>query len=399
MTPCDAIIVGGGIVGLATARALTMVRPGMEILVLEKEQQVGQHQTGHNSGVLHSGLYYPPGSHKATLCVRGRREMLDYCDSQSIAVNVSGKLVIASRRSELDRLDQLRRNGEANGLQGLVRLGPAGISQFEPSATGLGALFVPETGVVDYGEVAVRLATTPGVEVRRSEEVVAIKPTSGSVEVATTAGHHAASVLINCAGLYSDRVARLAGLEPSIRIVPFRGEYYTLATRAAHQVRSLIYPVPDPRFPFLGVHLTRRIDSVVEVGPNAVVALGREHYRGHRPDWREGLDVLRYAGARRLARRYWRPGLAELVRSRLKPIYARSVRRLVPGIAAADLEQGGAGVRAQAVKPDGSLVDDFVFMEGPRSLHVLNAPSPAATAALAIGRTIAERATLTLGEP
>ncbi len=396
MTACDVVVIGGGIVGLATSRSLALTRPGMRVRVLEKETQVGMHQTGHNSGVLHSGLYYAPGSSKAKLCVAGRREMLDYCDSQSLAVSVTGKLVIASRESELERLEQLLRNGETNGLRGIERLGPAGIRQIEPSATGLGGLFVPETGVVDFSAVAAALSKTPGVELHRSEEVVAINPSAGSVDVVTATGHHTARIVVNCAGLHADRVARLAGLEPSVRIVPFRGEYYTLGPAAARRVRSLIYPVPDPRFPFLGVHLTRRIDDVVEVGPNAVLGLGREHYRGRRADWREGIDTLRYRGMRRLIRTYWRSGIEELARSRIKPLYTRSIRRLVPAVTSADLLPGGSGVRAQAVAPSGRLVDDFVFMDGRRSIHVLNAPSPAATAALAIGRTIATRVSAAL---
>jgi L-2-hydroxyglutarate oxidase len=393
MTPAlDVVVVGGGIVGLSTARALVAARPGLGVRVLEKEDRVGAHQTGHNSGVLHSGLYYAPGSHKARLCVEGRREMLAYCDSQSIPVRVSGKLVIATRRADLEGLERLHRRGDANGLRGIERLGPQGIKDIEPRAVGLAALRVPETGVVDFAAVAGALGKTPGVDVRTGQPVEAIVATYGSVEVATRTDRHTARLVVNCAGLHADRVATMAGLEPDIRIVPFRGEYFTLAPPVAADIRALIYPVPDPRFPFLGVHLTRRLDEVVEVGPNAVLALGREHYRDTSPDWSEVVQILRYRGMQRLALRYWRAGIGEIARSRVRGLYARSVRRLVSGITAADLLPGGSGVRAQAVTARGRLADDFVFADGPRSLHVLNAPSPAATASLAIGRTIATRA-------
>jgi L-2-hydroxyglutarate oxidase LhgO len=392
----DVLVVGGGIVGLATARALATERPGLRITVLEKEARVGSHQTGHNSGVLHSGLYYPPGSAKAQLCVEGRREMTAYCESRSIPVRVTGKLVVATRPSEVERLADLERRGVTNGLQGIERLGPRGIRDVEPHAVGLAALFVPETGVVDFSGVAASLAATPDFDVCTGRRVRAINAGPSAVEVITTVDRHEARLLVNCAGLHSDRVAALAGLQPDIHIVPFRGEYYALAPASAELIRSLIYPVPDPRFPFLGVHLTRTIGDVVEVGPNAVLAFGREHYRGAKLNWSEAVATLRLPGLRRLARRYWRPGLSEIVRSRSRKLYARSVRHLVPAITASDLLPGGSGVRAQAMTSHGRLIDDFVFMEGPRSLHVLNAPSPAATASLAIGRQIATRALATL---
>jgi len=388
----DVLVAGGGIVGLATASALAAARPGLGIRVLEKESRVGSHQTGHNSGVLHSGLYYQPGSQKAELCVAGRREMLAFCEANSIPVRLGGKLVIATTRSQLAGLETLHQRGIANGLRGIEKLGPKGIKDIEPHATGLAALLVPETGVVDFTAVADALAAHPGVEVRTREPVVGITAAADGVEVITGNAVHSARILVNCAGLYSDRVAQMAGLAPEVRIVPFRGEYYTLAPGAADTVRSLIYPVPDPRLPFLGVHLTRGIADVVEVGPNAVPAIGREHYRNGERNWHEAAETIRYPGVRRLVRRYWRTGGAELVRSKLRFLYARSVQRLVPEISSADLLPAGSGVRAQAVTRDGRLADDFVFLEGPRSLHVLNAPSPAATAALAIGRTVAARA-------
>lgn len=388
----DVIVVGGGIVGLATARALARRQSGIAVRVLEKEDSVGSHQTGHNSGVLHSGLYYRPGSQKAKLCVEGRRQMLDFCDQAGLKVAVTGKLVIATRQPELEPLQTLHERGIANGLSGIERLGPDGIRNVEPHATGLAALHVPEAGVVDFAEVTKALASDPAIEVCTGQEVVAIRADETTVEVQTQASTHRARMMVNCAGLQSDRVATLAGLTPDVQIVPFRGEYYTLSEQSARLVKALIYPVPDPRFPFLGVHFTRRIDGAVEVGPNAVLALGREHYRGSPPNWSDARETLTFPGMRRLALQFWRTGLSEMVRSRLRPLYARSARQLIPEVTTADLLPGGSGVRAQAVTRAGKLLDDFAFMDGPRSLHVLNAPSPAATAALAIGTTIADRA-------
>jgi len=395
----DVLVVGGGIVGLATARALAIERPGLRISVLEKEARVGSHQTLHNSGVLHSGLYYPPGSAKAQLCIEGRRELTAYCEAQSIPVRTTGKLVIAARPAEVEGLVELQQRGTANGLDGIERLGPRGIRDVEPHAAGRAALLVPQTGVVDFSRVAASLATASEFRVSAGQHVRSINAGPSAVAVITDTDRHDARMLVNCAGLHSDRIAAMAGLDPDVQIVPFRGEYYRLAPDAGALVRSLIYPVPDPRFPFLGVHLTRTINDVVEVGPNAVLALGREHYRGAKPNWTEALAALRHKGLRRLARRYWRPGIAEIVRSRSRRLYARSVGRLVPAITASDLLSGGSGVRAQAMTSHGQLIDDFVFMEGPSSLHVLNAPSPAATASLAIGRRIAARVLVSLDAP
>lgn len=388
----DILIVGGGIVGLATARALMAARPDAGVTVLEKETSVACHQTGHNSGVLHSGLYYRPRSLKAQLCVEGRKDMLAYTEEHGIPFKVTGKLVVATRPSQLDALETLHQRGRANGLSGIERLGPEGIRSVEPNATGLAALFVPEAGVVDFSAVARSLADGGDFEVRLGACVRSITATGRKVRISTDAQMHTAGFVVNCAGLHADRVARMAGLEPQVRIIPFRGEYYTLSPRASQMIKALIYPVPDPRFPFLGVHFTRRIDGSVEVGPNAVLALAREQYRGDRASWRDAREVLTYPGMVRLALRHWRAGTAELVRSRVRTLYARSARRLVPSVARTDLLRGGSGVRAQAVTIDGRLVDDFVFDDGPMSLHVLNAPSPAATASFAIGRRIAARA-------
>lgn len=385
----DVCVIGGGIVGLATAHALAERFEGIEIAVLEKEGSVGYHQTGHNSGVLHSGLYYKPGSLKATLCVDGQRRMAAFCEQHEIAFERSGKVVVASTDDEIPAMEELHRRGEANGLVGIRRLSASEIPEYEPEVTGVAALHVPEAGVVDYPAVAITLASLLPGEVHTGAEVTGIRRGSDGIELETPGGTVRSKVLVNCAGLHSDRVARMAGIEPPVKIVPFRGEYYTLTAEAASLIRALVYPVPDPRFPFLGVHFTRRIDGTVEVGPNAVLALGREHYRGARPNWSDVWETLRYSGFLRLVRRYWRTGAAEAWRSARRSTYARSARALVPRIRAEHLVPGGAGIRAQAVTPDGALLDDFSIIEDDRAVHVLNAPSPGATASLAIGEHIA----------
>lgn len=390
----DVCVVGGGLVGLAVARNLMDQLEGISLVVLDKESEVAQHQSSHNSGVIHSGLYYRPGSLKARLCVEGRRAVYEMCQADGIACDQSGKLVIATDTSEIPALDELERRGTANGLIGLRRMGPEELREIEPEATGLSALHVPEAGVADFPAIAlhhVRVLQKSGASVETDAEVTAISQDTDQVSVVAGERRFTARMLVNCAGLDSDRVAALAGVTPAVRIVPFRGEYYRLADEAASLVRALIYPVPDPRFPFLGVHFTRRVDGTVEVGPNAVLALGREHYRGARPDWRELGSVLAYRGFRKLALRHWRSGLAEMINSRSRRRYARLARRLLPALQGDDLMPGGAGVRAQAVDLHGNLVDDFVIETIGRSVHVLNAPSPGATASTAIGRYIAKQ--------
>jgi L-2-hydroxyglutarate oxidase LhgO len=388
----DVCIIGAGLVGLGVARALTETHRGVGLLVVEKERSVAGHQSSNNSGVAHSGLYYRPGSLKARLCVEGRRRLEDFCQSSGIAFDRSGKLVIATRPSQLEPLAELERRGVANGLSGITRLDRDGLRQIEPAAVGLEALHVPEAGVVDFPRVAARLASElsdQGADIRTGHPVTAIDHDVSGARIRVADQEIRARVVVNCAGLQSDRVARMAGVRSDISIVPFRGEYYTLVDEAEHLVRALIYPVPDPRFPFLGVHFTRRIDGSVEVGPNAVLALGREHYRDTAPDWRELRETLTVPGFRRLVRRHWRTGMTEMIRSRSRSMYARSARSLVPEIRREHLVPGGAGVRAQAVAPDGSLVDDFVIEEAGPTVHVLNAPSPGATASLAIGEYVA----------
>lgn len=388
----DVCVVGAGLVGLATARAIAEDLVGVSILLLDKEDQIAAHQSSHNSGVIHSGLYYKPGSLKAKLCVEGRDAVYHLGETEGIPVERSGKLVIATDLDEIPALEELERRGRANGLGGLTRLDPDGIKEHEPAAAGIDALFVPEAGVADFPALATHLSgrlRAGGAEIRLGQEVRAIDHTVDGVEITAGDERFSARSLVNCAGLHSDRVAALAGVESTVKIIPFRGEYYRLSDEAESLVKTLIYPVPDPRFPFLGVHFTRRIDGGVEVGPNAVLALGREQYRGVGPVWPDLREVLASRGFRRLATRHWLSGTKELLSSRSRRLYARLARRLVPAVRPEHLIEGGAGVRAQAVNPDGSLVDDFVIERAGTSIHVLNAPSPGATASLAIGRHIA----------
>jgi len=399
-TRVDAVVVGGGIVGLATSLALLARRPGASLVVLEKEPRLAAHQTGRNSGVIHAGLYYKPGSLKAALCARGRAMLERFCEEHGVRFERCGKLVVATSDEELPRLDELERRGRANGLTGIRRLRAEEIHAHEPHAAGVAALHVPQTGIVDYREVARAYASElarRGGEVRTGARATAIERRGADgVVVESTAGAVEARVLVACAGLESDRVARMAGLAIDVAIVPFRGEYWMLRPEREHLVRHLVYPVPDPAFPFLGVHFTRRIGGGVEAGPNAVLALAREGYTRTSFAARDAWDVARWPGFWRMARRTWRSGLAEQWRSLSRRSFAHACARLVPAVTAADLARppagGGAGVRAQAVRRDGALVDDFAFAEGQRMIHVLNAPSPAATASLAIGEEIAARA-------
>ncbi|MFH9658010.1 L-2-hydroxyglutarate oxidase [Streptomyces sp. NPDC017248] len=388
---CDVLVIGGGIVGLSTAYAITRAAPGTRVTVLEKEAGPARHQTGRNSGVIHSGIYYRPGSLKARYAVRGAAEMVKFCAEYGIAHAVTGKLIVATERAELPRLHALVQRGRENGIP-VRELGPAQIAAYEPEVRGLAAIHVGTTGVCDYAAVARELAGASGAEIRYGARVVRVdrRPERG-VAVRTAAGEVVrARVLVNCAGLHCDEVARLTGDEPGMRIVPFRGEYYELARPGL--VRGLVYPVPDPAFPFLGVHLTRGIDGGVHIGPNAVPALAREGYgrRDVRP--RELAGTLAWPGAWAIARRHWRYGAGELYRSVSKRAFLEAVRRLLPAVTAADLRPAPAGVRAQAVLRDGTLVDDFLIREAARAVHVLNAPSPAATASLPIGREIGRRA-------
>ncbi len=393
-------VVGGGIVGLACAHALLRRRPDLRLAVLEKEVEVGLHQTARNSGVVHAGIYYRPGSLRARLCVEGARRLREFCEEHGLPFLPAGKLIVATDDAEVPRLQELFRRGQANGVPGLRWLRAEELQEVEPHARGVAAIHSPATAITDFRAVAVCLAglvEATGSRVVTGCEVLGARRRPEGFELRTTRGTVLARAVLNCAGLHSDRVARLLGAQPGIQIVPFRGEYYVLRPEARHLVRGLIYPVPDPRFPFLGVHLTRTVHGEVEVGPNAVVAWAREGYRPRAFRLRDAWGTLTYSGFWWLVRRYWRVGLYEQYRSWCRREFARSVRRLVPEITDRDLVRNGAGVRAQAVAPDGTLVDDFRVVLQPGAVHILNAPSPAATASLAIGDHVAQLATEALG--
>lgn len=395
----DVIIIGGGAIGLGVALEITRRFPRQKLLLVEKEEKVARHQSGHNSGVIHSGVYYKPGSLKARLCVSGAAAMVEFCREHGIPHNVCGKVIVATREEELPRLEELRQRGEANGLAGLRLIGAEELREIEPHSRGVRALVVPSTGVTDYALVCEKYAhliTESGATVRTSTTVTGIRRSAQQIEVETSSGAYATRSLINCAGLYSDRIARMAGDDPEIMIVPFRGEYYDLIPERASLVRALIYPVPDPRFPFLGVHFTRRITGKVDAGPNAILALAREGYTHTDISARDMASSLAFPGFWRMARKHWRNAIGEWHRSISKRAFVRALQRLLPEITEHDLVPGGSGVRAQALKPDGALVDDFQFVPSGRVLHVLNVPSPAATASLMIGKTIVETAAASL---
>jgi L-2-hydroxyglutarate oxidase len=390
----DVVIIGGGIVGLATARQLQTRRPGLRLLLLEKESAVGKHQTGNNSGVLHAGLYYKPGSEKARLSVDGLKQMVAFCREHGIAHEQCGKIVVATSIDEVSRLEKLWERGTANGLAGMRKLTAEQIKEIEPHAAGLAAIHVPQEGIVDYPAVCEKLAELirkAGGEIRLDTRVKKLRPEQNEWVVESSAGVFRTRFAVGCAGLHSDRVVRASGLKPNARIVPFRGEYYKIKEERQSLVRNLIYPVPDPKFPFLGVHFTRLIHGGIEAGPNAVLAFAREGYRWTTINLRDLADAVFFPGLWRFLLRY--PSMCgyEIRRSFSKREFCRSLQKLVPDIRAGDLETGGAGVRAQAMTAAGELVDDFSFEEHPGLLHVVNAPSPAATASLAIGGRISEK--------
>ena len=389
------IVIGGGLVGLATAYQALAARPGTEVTVLEKEPGVGRHQSGHNSGVLHAGLSYAPGSLKARLAVSGIRQMVTFCEEEGIAFEQCGKLVVATTADEIGPLRLVLERGRANGLRGLAWLDGAQVREIEPHVAGVAAVHVPEEGIVDYLEVCsalVRRIRARGGSVVTGAEVLSLHREGNRWQVETTAGDHAARILVNCAGLQCDRVARLAGEHPTVRIVPFRGDYHTLRPERRTLVRHLVYPVPHPGFPFLGVHFARRIDGRVDAGPNAVLALARESYRPGSISARDAAAALGYPGLWRFAARHAGMCWTELRRSQSRAVFAAALRRLVPELADEDLLPGGCGVRAQAMNAQGALVEDFLVLERPGAVHVLNAPSPGATASLAIGQAVAARA-------
>lgn len=394
MSDRDVVVVGGGIVGLATAFRLLEARPGTRLLLLEKETAVAAHQTGRNSGVIHSGIYYKPGGLKARNCREGYRQLLDFCRDHGIAHEICGKIIVATRPDELPRLEELHRRGVANGLDGLRWLDATEIREIEPHVTGIRGLHVPQTGIVDYPGMSEKLAALirlRGGEIHLGERVAKIARGDASSEVVTDRGTYRARAIVTCAGLQSDRLARDTHPDLPMRIVPFRGEYYELTPDAHHLVKHLIYPVPDPAFPFLGVHFTRMVKGGIEAGPNAVLAFGREAYRKTDFNFTDTRETFAWPGFRKVARKYWRTGLGEFHRSWSKAAFVRALQRLIPEIRADQLVAGNAGIRAQACQRDGALVDDFYILEDKDVIHVCNAPSPAATASLAIGGHIAGR--------
>ena len=389
----DCAIVGGGIVGLATAMILGRRQPGLAILLLEKESDLALHQTGRNSGVIHSGIYYKPGSFKARFAREGSRTMVEFCQEHGIKHDVCGKVIVATEDKELPLLEKLFQRGLENGLN-VTKLSAAQVKEIEPHVSCLAGIKVPSTGIVNYRTVSLKYAELiegQGGQIRRGVRVNGIQQASGTIVVETNQGPFETRFLVNCAGLHSDRVARLAQADPKAKIVPFRGEYYELIPKAHHLVKGLIYPVPNPAFPFLGVHFTRMIDGGVHAGPNAVLAFKREGYHKTEFSLRDFAETMTYSGFWKLARKHAREGWMEIRRSLSKALFVRSLQRLVPEITSDDLVPSHAGVRAQALLPDGQLVDDFLIIQGDKSLHVCNAPSPAATASLQIGKAIAEQ--------
>jgi L-2-hydroxyglutarate oxidase LhgO len=391
----DLTIIGGGIVGLATALEIVQQYPKVKLCVLEKEDRLAAHQTGHNSGVIHSGIYYKPGSLKAQTCVSGAQALIAFCEQYGIPYERCGKVVVATAEDELPRLEELFRRGTANGVVGLEMIGPERLREIEPHATGIKSLYVPTTGIIDFPRVAhtyAHLVQERGGEIRTRHQVQKIVHTHTGGVLETSQGAVQSRFLINCGGLFSDRLARMAGATLDLQIVPFRGEYYTIAPQRRGLVKNLIYPVPDPAFPFLGVHFTRTIEGMVEAGPNAVLAFAREGYRKTDIVLHDFRETLTFPGFWRMARKYWETGLGEMYRSFSKRAFLQALQRLLPALTLDDLQPGGSGVRAQAIATNGALVDDFVISVTGNTLHVLNAPSPGATASLAIGRLIVEKA-------
>jgi len=391
----DITIIGGGIVGLATAQELTKRYPQRKLAILEKEDRLAAHQTGHNSGVIHSGIYYKPGSLKAQTCVAGAKAIIAFCQQHDIPYEICGKVVVATSPAELPRLEELHRRGTANGVEGMEMIGPERLREIEPHATGVRALHVPTTGIIDFPRVAqtyARLIQEKGGDLRLRHELRGIVRTDGGLILETSQESIHSKFVINCGGLHCDRIARLAGAQPDLQIVPFRGEYYSIAPQRRTLVKNLIYPVPDPAFPFLGVHFTRTIDGLVEAGPNAVLAFAREGYKKSDFDARDLRETLTFSGFRKMARTYWRTGLGEMFRSFSKQAFLAALRRLLPELTLGDLQPGGSGVRAQAISSQGALIDDFMISVTGSALHVLNAPSPGATASLAIGTMIVDKA-------
>lgn len=393
--PFDIILIGAGIVGLASALQIGRQYPHLRVAVIEKESEVAMHQTGHNSGVIHSGIYYKPGSLRATNCQRGYRQLLEFCETYEVPYELCGKVIVATQEAERPQLDIILARGMGNGMQGLRKIGPAETAEIEPEVKAVEAIWVPQAGIVNYRKVALRYAQLfreGGGEILCETTVRDLERRGNQNIVKTDRGEYTCSLLINCAGLYSDKVALLSGQPLDIQIVPFRGEYYELTKEKEHYVNNLIYPVPNPAFPFLGVHFTRMIEGGIEAGPNAVLAFRREGYSRWDFQWKEFVETATYPGFQKLAWKYWRTGLGELYRSYSKSAFVAALRHLIPHLQEEDLQRGGAGVRAMAVDAHGNMLDDYLILESAGIINVCNAPSPAATSSLSIGQTIAEKA-------
>ncbi len=389
----NVVVIGGGIVGLASALKIKEKNPTYKVAVIEKERTIAQHQTGHNSGVIHSGLYYKPGSFKAQNCVDGYNMLLDFCNEEEIPYELCGKIVVATKESQLDALQTLHERGKANGLDNIKRLKAEELKEYEPHVAGIGGLYVPQTGIIDYKLVADKYAEKFkhfGGEIFSSNKLINFKEERGFIHVNTENERLTTRVVVNCSGLYTDKIAKLSGAKIDFKIVPFRGEYYKIKPEKESLVKNLIYPVPDPNFPFLGVHFTRHIDGGIEAGPNAVLAFAREGYKKSQINMKELLGTLFYPGFMRVAYKYWKTGFGEMYRSYSKGAFTKALQELIPEIQKKDLVKGGAGVRAQACDRKGGLIDDFLVVEHDKFINVGNAPSPAATSSLAIGERVAQ---------
>ncbi len=390
----DVIIAGAGIIGLSTAYKLLEKEPALKICILEKENGTARHQTGHNSGVIHSGIYYRPGSLKSLNCIRGYQMLLDFCSEKEIAFEICGKVIIAAEETELIPLNNLFERGISNGLAGIKKLTAEEIKELEPHAAGIEGLFVPQTGIVDYKIISEKIADhliSKGTVIKFSEEVLNFKIRGANVEVITDKNKYSAEIFNGCAGLYSDKISELAGSKPDFRIIPFRGEYYKLKDSSKYLIKNLIYPVPDPDFPFLGVHFTRRVDGITEAGPNAVLAFKKEGYRKTDFNLSEAMQTFGYIGFHKVIKKFWKTGFYEMYRSVSKKEFVKSLQKLIPAITENDIISGGSGVRAQACDINGNLIDDFLFSESERFINVCNAPSPAATSCFSVGETVAEK--------
>ncbi|HBH22236.1 MAG TPA: L-2-hydroxyglutarate oxidase [Cytophagales bacterium] len=389
----DIIVIGGGIIGLATGYQILKKKPGTQLLLIEKEDELAGHQTGNNSGVIHSGIYYKPGSLKARNCIEGYDMLVSFCQEEQIVYELCGKVIVATDEAELPYLQMLYERGQQNGLDGLKLLDQDEIKEKEPHVNGIKGIFVPQTGIIDYKQVSEKYAEKirfNGGDIRLGEKVIKQSDKEGKNVVITDKGEHETRLIVNCAGLYSDKMAALTEKKVDVRIIPFRGEYYEIKKEKQYLVKNLVYPVPDPNFPFLGVHFTRMIHGGIEAGPNAVLAFAREGYKKLKVNPKELYETVTWPGFQRVAKKYWRTGLGEYYRSFSKSAFTRALQRLIPEIQEGDLITGGAGIRAQACERDGGLNDDFLILENDKAINVCNAPSPAATSSLAIGKTVSE---------